>query len=114
MKKKKKKDKYVDLTKELVKLWNMKMGFMPIIIGALGTVIEGLLKIQEDMEIRGRVETIQTTRLLRSARILNKVLDTCCHSNFSERTSALAVVKINNNNNNNNCYYYYYYYYLRL
>ena len=41
----------------------MKVTFIPIIIGALGTVTEELLKGQEDMEIRGRVETIQTTTL---------------------------------------------------
>ena len=30
----------------------------------------------EDLEIRGRMETIQTTALLRSARILRRVLET--------------------------------------
>ena len=34
---------------------------MPIVIGALGTVIKELVPGPEDMEIRGRVETIQTT-----------------------------------------------------
>ena len=38
----------------------MKETFTPVIIGALGTVIEGLLKELEDLEISGRVETIQT------------------------------------------------------
>ena len=31
----------------------MKVTFIPIVIGALGTVIEGLLKGLEDLEIRG-------------------------------------------------------------
>ena len=47
-----------------------------IVIGALGTVTKGLIKGLEDLEIRGRVETIQTTALLRSARILKRVLTT--------------------------------------
>ena len=49
---------------------------IPTVVGALGTVIEGLVKILEDLEIGGRVETIQTTVLLRSARILRRVLET--------------------------------------
>ena len=35
----------------------------------------GLLKGLEDLEIRGQVETIKTTVLSRSARILRRVLD---------------------------------------
>ena len=61
------------------------------------------------MEVDGRVETIQTTALLRTARILRWVLkaleETCCHSNSSEKPSANTDVKnskgVNNNNNNN-------------
>ena len=44
--------------------------------GVLGTVTKGLVLGLEDLEIRGRVETIQITALLRSARILRKVLKT--------------------------------------
>ena len=45
---------------------------MPIVIGAPGTVIKGLIIEVKDFEIRGWVETIQTTALLRSARIDEK------------------------------------------
>ena len=48
----------------------MKVTFIPIVIGALSTVTEGFLKELEDLEVGGRVETIQTTALLRSNRIL--------------------------------------------
>ena len=58
------------------KLWNMKVKWIPIIIGTLGTVTEWLLKGQEDLEKKGRVETIQTTTLLRSAWILRRALET--------------------------------------
>ena len=62
------------------------------IIGALGTVTEGFLQGLEESEITGPVETIQTIALLRSARKLKRVLETCCHSNSSERPSANANV----------------------
>ena len=47
-----------------------------IIIGAFGTVTKGLLKGLKDLEVGGRAETIQTTALLRTARILRRVLET--------------------------------------
>ena len=71
-----KKDKYLDLTRELKKLWNMQVTIIPIVIGAFGTVTKGLLQGLEDLEFGGRVETLQTTALLRTARILRRVLDT--------------------------------------
>ena len=71
-----KRDKYLDLARELKKLWNMKVTVISIVIGALDTVTEGLIKGLEDLEIRGRVETIQMTALLRLARILRRVLET--------------------------------------
>ena len=48
-----KKDKCFDLARELKKLWNMKATIIPIMIGAFGTVLKGLLKGLEDLEIRG-------------------------------------------------------------
>ena len=69
---------------------------MPIVIGAFGTVTKRLLKGLEDLEVGRQVETIQTTTLLRMTRILKRVLETCCHSNSSERTSANADVKNSN------------------
>ena len=65
-----KKDKYLDFIEELKRLWNMKGT-----IGAFGTITKGLLKGLEDLEVGGRVETIQMTALLRTARILRRVLE---------------------------------------
>ena len=65
-----KKDKYLDLARELKKLWNMQVTIIPIAIGTFGTVTKGLLKGLEDLEVGGRVETIETIALLRTARIL--------------------------------------------
>ena len=65
-----KRDKYLDFARELKKLWNVKVTIIPIVIGAFCTVSKGLLKGLEDLEVGCRVETIQTTALLKMARIL--------------------------------------------
>ena len=91
-----KKDKYLDLVRELKKLWNMKVTIISIGISVFGTVTKGLLKGVEDLEVGRRVETIETTVLLRTARILRIVQETwedCCHSDSSEKPSANAGVK---------------------
>ena len=71
-----KKDKYLDLARELKKLWNMQVTIIPVVIGGFGALTKGLLKVLEDLEFGGRVETIQMTVLLRTARILRRVLET--------------------------------------
>ena len=71
-----KKDKYLDLGRELKKLWNIKVTIIPIVIGAFGTVTKVLPQGLEDLEVGGRVETAQTTTFLRTARILRIVLET--------------------------------------
>ena len=71
-----KKDKYLYLARELKKLWNMHLTIIPIVIGAFGTVTKELLKGVEDLEVGGRVETIQSAALLRTARIPRRVLET--------------------------------------
>ena len=48
-----KKDKYLNLARELKKLWNMKVTIIPIMIGAFGTVTKGLLKNLDDLEVGG-------------------------------------------------------------
>ena len=49
---------------------------IPIEIDARGTTPKGLIRGLEELEIGGPAETIQTTALLRSARILRGVLAT--------------------------------------
>ena len=66
---KKHKYDYLNLARELKKLWNMLVMFLLYTSGALGTVTEGLIKGLEDYYI-------QTTTLLRSARIVRRVLET--------------------------------------
>ena len=76
LKESEKKNKYFDLARELKKLSNMKGTTIPIVIGAFCAVTKGLLKGLEDLKVRGRVELIQTITLLRTARILRRVLET--------------------------------------
>ena len=52
----------------------MKLKIILIVVGVLATFPKGLEKEQEELEIIPKVETIQTTALLRSARILRRVL----------------------------------------
>ncbi len=54
----------------------MQVTVITIVIGAFGTVTKGLLKGLEDLEVGGQVKTIQTTTLLRTARILRRVQET--------------------------------------
>ena len=76
MKKSKKINKYFDLFRKLKKMWQMKLRVISMIIGALGTVPDGLEKRLAKSEIRAKIKTIQTIALLRSAGILSKVLET--------------------------------------
>ena len=45
-----KRDKYLDLARELKKVRSMKVTVIPIVIGELGTVTKGLEKRQEDIK----------------------------------------------------------------
>ena len=97
-----KRDKYLVLAGELKKQGNMKVTILPIVIDSFGTIIKGLLKGLEDLVVGGRVKTIQTTALLRTTRILRKVLETCCHSNASENPLANVYEKNSQKRTNNN------------
>ena len=67
-----KKDKYLDLARELKKLWNMKVTIVPIAIGAFDTITKGLLKRLEDLEVGGRVETIQNYYIIENGQNTEK------------------------------------------
>ena len=54
----------------------MKMMVVAIVVGAFVTTAQGWVKRLKDLEISGQVETIQTAALLRSVRILKRVLQT--------------------------------------
>ena len=76
LKENEKRDKYLDIDRELKKkLWNMKVTVIQIITGALATLTKGLMMYLEDLEIQRWVETIQTTAWVRWVRILRNVLE---------------------------------------
>ena len=84
-----KKNKYIDLVRDVRKLLNMRVTVLPIVIGDLWT-------IPKELEIGGRIGTIQTKALLRSTRILRRVLEIWedfCLSDSRGKPSAYAVVK---------------------
>ena len=54
----------------------MQVKIIPIVISMFIKVTKGLLNGLENLEIGGGVETIQTTVLLKTARILRRVLET--------------------------------------
>ena len=76
------------------------MMVIPVVIGAPGTVTKGLVKDLENLKIRELMEIILTTVLLKSARMLRRVLETCL-SNSSVKPSAKAGVKNSQRNDNN-------------
>ena len=57
---------------------------VPIVIGAIWTVKKGSERGLEEVDIGGWIETIQFTELLRSAKILIRVLVTKGDSDSSE------------------------------
>ena len=101
-----KRDKYLDFARELKKLWNMKVTIIPIVIGAFGMITKVLLKSLEDLEVGDRVETIQTTALLKMTRILRWVLETwdLLSLNLQWKTISLHwCEKLRVNNNEHQC-----------
>ena len=80
-----KRDKLLDLTRELTQLWKMKVTEILILIGKLGTIPKVLVNLLEKLKVRRQAEISQTVALLRSVMILRRFLETCCHSDPRER-----------------------------
>ena len=112
LKESEKRDKYLDLARKLKKLRNMKVTIVLTMVGVFGILTKGLLKGLEDFEVGRRVETIQTTASLKTARIQRRVLETWREllslklqwkpsANADEKNSK-RVYNNNNYSNNNN------------
>ena len=65
-------DKYLNLKR----LWQIRVTGISIVAGAFKMAPKDLEKRLDDVEIRRRINTIQTTALLRPARKFRRVLDT--------------------------------------
>ena len=52
----------------------MKETVIPVVIGTFGTLTKGLIKGQGDLEIRGRINTIQRNSIIKRAQNIKKNL----------------------------------------
>ena len=68
-------EKYSDLKRELQKLWKVKAKVVPIVVGALGTVSKSLNGYLKEIGVSTKIQVIQKSALLGTARILRKVLE---------------------------------------
>ena len=68
-------EKYSDLRGELQKLWKVKAKVVPIVVGALGTVSKSLTGYLKEIKVSTKIQVIQKSALLGTARILRKVLE---------------------------------------
>ena len=69
-------EKYEELKREIRKIWAMKkVEVIPIVVGALGAVSNKLDKWIEKLGIHIRIELLQKTALLGTARILRRSLE---------------------------------------
>ena len=84
LKENKMKDKFLDLTRELKKMWNNKVTVIPNLSGALGTVTNGLIQGLED-EWRSSTLLHYWDRPEYSE-VSWRLEETCCPSNYSGKT----------------------------
>ena len=76
-KEKEKIEKYQNLKREIMKLWNLRrVEVIPVVVGALGAVSKKIGQYLEQIGIDIRIGLLQKTALLGTARILRKVLET--------------------------------------
>ena len=80
--------------RELRKVVKHKVTLILTIAGTFGMVQRKLVKRLQKLEIRGRTETSQTTALLKSVRILRRVLEIRGRTETSQTTALLKLVRI--------------------
>ena len=88
-----KRNKYSDLDRELKKLWNMRMTTVPIVTGAFGMVTKGLLKLAAERRPSKQQHYWKWPEYWEESWRLE---ETCCHSDFREKPSAIVDVKSSN------------------
>ena len=68
-------EKYLDLARELKKVWNMKVIVVPLVVGALRTPAKELEKRLKTFGIETKITELQKTVLIHTSRILQKVIE---------------------------------------
>ena len=68
-------EKYLDLTRERKKVWNMKVIVVPLVVGALGTPAKEQEKRLKTTYIEIKITELQKTVLIHTSRILQKVIE---------------------------------------
>jgi hypothetical protein len=66
--------KYKDLTIQIQRMWNLKSGVIPVIIGATGTISKSIRKYVSTIPGNHDVRELQKSAILGTAHILRKVL----------------------------------------
>ena len=68
-------ERYLDLARELKKVWNMKVIVVPLVVGALGTPAKELEKRLKTIGIETEITELEKTVLIHTSRILLKVTE---------------------------------------
>ena len=68
-------EKYQDLGRELQKIWNVKVKIIPLVVGSLGAIPKQFCNRLKQIGITVGTVQVQKTVLLGTARILRKVLE---------------------------------------
>ena len=68
-------EKYLDLARELKKVWNMKVIVVRLVVGALGTPAKELEKRLKTIGIETKITELQKIVLIYTSRILRKVTE---------------------------------------
>ena len=66
--------KYKDLTIEIQRMWKVKTGMIPVIIGATGTISKSYRKYVSNIPGNHEVKELQKIAILGTAHTLRKVL----------------------------------------
>ena len=54
----------MDLARELKRPWKRKITVVPIVVGAVETILKGFKKRRDKLKMKGKMEKIQVTILL--------------------------------------------------
>jgi len=87
--------KYIDLTTEIQRMWNVKTKVIPVIIGATGAVSKLFRKYVSNIPGNHEVKELQKTAMLGTAHILRKVLMQK-YNRFSTGTNGITTMNSNN------------------